>query len=187
MRRFLQSCLRGIRKPDAVLSDAPRPPYLEDEAAYRAFLASVLDGQSDEVLRKLHAAVDRLPQKARGLHIVVHLGQEEDGSFWVQMHVVGPDLHVLNDAIKGYANLFEGRASTIETAIANVPQFDPFNVPFDVSAAIAEESSSWMEHVWCRASLPDLSVPVCLVSDDGYGGAVILARDLSRIGAAHAH
>ncbi len=186
MRRLLRFLVSGSRKPAVVLPDVPRPPSFNEEAGYRAFLASVLDGQSAAVMRKLHAAMDRLPRKARELQVVVFFGQEEDGCFRVFLHVDGSDLHVLNTAIQDHATLFEGRAFTTEDAVANVPQFDPIGVPFDLSVAITEECFGWMERVWRRMSVPDVSLPISLVSDDGYGGLVLLPRKLNRSGTAHA-
>ena len=186
MRRLLRFLVPRSRKPAVVLPDVSRPPSFNEEAGYRAFLASVLDGQSDAVMRKLHAAMDRLPREARELQVVVFFGQEEDGCFRVFLRVDGTDLHVLNTAIKEYATLFEGRAFTTADAVGNVPQFDPIGVPFDLSVAITEECFDWMERVWGRMSVPDGSLPISLVSDDGYGGLVLFPRKLTRSEAAHA-
>lgn len=164
----------------ATAQEAGTVPVPDSQDAYREVLREAMNAAEDAALGKLHRAIDTLPWKIEKLLIGVHLGQDEEGGFNIHLHAAGPDLSVLNKAIQPWAGLFEGRTMGFHDKRANVPMFDPYNLPYPVAETIIEEAMGWVQHVWTRAVFPRLPCPVELFAVDGWteqqAGPITLAR-----------
>lgn len=167
MLRKLSEFFRGREIPP-VAPKASTFGQVWDEESYADCLREQLAAHEESALGKLHKAIDVLPLKVESLDVGVHLSQDEDGSFTVRVHANGPDLYVLNKAIDPWAVLFDGRAHGFQDMPANVPGFDPCDLPFDVAGTIATECVAWLRGLWERASLPGFELPVTVFVENGW-------------------
>ena len=149
-----------------------------DEDAYRDELLSILRRHSEHAGATLRSLAAALPEKARSMHIVVHVGQEADGLFDVMAHLDGPDLFVLNRAIQDYRRLFETRYVESGGVHPPVPTFDPFEQPFEVNDIIVDVATDWLRGLWSDLRDTRFDLPVTVFGEDGYGakGPVVLSR-----------
>ena len=179
--------LRGLFRPqsasegprETALEEATGLPTVSDRDTYRDVLRARFSAEDEAALARLHRAVDALPSKTERLLIGVHLSQDEEGGFHIRMHAAGPDQYVLNRAIAEWAVLFEGRTFAFVGTPANMPMFDPFDLPFPVAETLVEESIAWLERLWARAAFTGLPCPVEVFAEDGWteilAGPVLLA------------
>jgi len=101
-------------------------PVINDVDEYKRVLPAVLRAHTDAALSKLQKINRCLPEKTRGIRIMVHLPQDADGMFSVMVHLDGPDSFVLDKAIGDFRSLFDVRV--VHGAVTpHVPLFDPFD------------------------------------------------------------
>lgn len=141
---------------------------IDDPGAYEQTLLSVLRAHSAAAVSSLQRIDRTLPEKARGLLIMVHLPQDAEGLFSVIVHLEGPDAYALQNAMGQDRTLFnvrfvEGRV------VPDVPLFDPFDQPFDVNDAIVDAIMIWMTEVWAAFGGLGKRLPVRVLSPDGFG------------------
>jgi len=82
--------------------------------------------------------------------------------------LIGPDLYVLNKKIRNHYRLF----SPVYTANGlepHIPGVDPFDVDFEVNDTIVDVAMEWLERLWSNLGNKEISVPVGIYGDDGYG------------------
>ncbi|WP_220217323.1 DUF6389 family protein [Gilliamella sp. ESL0441] len=67
--------------------------------------------------------------------------------FSIIIHLIGPDLYVLNKVIEPYRELFD--VKVIDNKLQpEVPLFDPYETPFSVNDLIIKVSIDWLKHIW---------------------------------------
>lgn len=165
----LKQLFRGSKSEPAVPVFKRHPlDGTTDEAAYRAALTAVLDGESAGAEAALKGVFGHLPDKAKALSIMVHPSQDPDGLFSVLVHLDGPDLHVLNKAIDAHRTLVETRITPHGT-VPLLPLFDPSQTAFSVNDAIVDVAADWLETVWQDAGGASVSLPAAIYGEDGYG------------------
>lgn len=77
----------------------------------------------------------------------MHPSQDEDGQFSIMIHLIGPDLYVLNKAIEPYCELFD--TLFVKNQVQpEVPLFDPDEASFSVNDSIVEVSINWIKQLW---------------------------------------
>jgi hypothetical protein len=139
-----------------------------DEAEYRTLLAAELALHTTDAASRVRHIIENLPAKARSLAFEIIPDQDGEGTFSVQATLDGPDLYVLNKAIRPYAEVF-GVRHTSEGIEPPVPYLDPFDVDFEVNEVLVDTVARWMQSVWQVASAPASMVPVSVTGHDGYG------------------
>ncbi|MBY6164087.1 hypothetical protein KUV73_24625 [Mameliella alba] len=145
-----------------------RPPAISDPDEYRALLRDRFALSEETAGAALCAAQETLPRMVQVLQIGLHLDQDGEGGFDVWLHAVGPDQFVLNKAIAPYRTLFEGRCFAFDGKLANLPGFDPENLPFDFPAIIADEGFAWAGRLWDRFGDKALGSPVEVFAENGW-------------------
>ena len=168
---LLRRLLGGVRPLTAQAAPVPTAHPLdetEDEEAYRAALADVLDKRTDAAARTLRAALAELPENAREIMVIVHPTQDAEGPFTVMLHLGGPDLFVLQKAIEPHRVLFKSRQLTLEGE-GRLPLFSDFDHAFSVNDAIVDVAADWAAKVWDRAGAEKVAIPARVFGEDGYG------------------
>ncbi|MEO0370837.1 MAG: DUF6389 family protein [Pseudomonadota bacterium] len=138
------------------------------QAEYKAALLSALDSCRDEITNNVSGAIQNLPEKAKGFDIGVHPDQDQEGFLTVMIHVVGPDLYVLNKAIQDFRLLFKIRHE--ETGMSfGLPMFEPYGEEVPVGDVQVDTVAEWFGAFW--PSVDDLAFqkPVTVVGADGFG------------------
>ena len=108
-------------------------------------------------LRQAQEALETLPAKAKRLDVGIHLDQDCEGRISLLLHVDGPDLHALNDAIGDYRLLFEGYIAT------GVEPGCPFELKENVAKQTNDLCAEWAKELW-RELPPELrSLPAMVV------------------------
>jgi hypothetical protein len=143
-------------------------PVINNVEEYRRVLLAVLRAHTDAALAKLEQINNVLPEKTRGIVIMVHPSQDPDGRFSVMVHLDGPDLYVLNKAIGDFRSLFDVQDAA-GAVLPDVPLFDPFDEPFSVNDAIVDIAMVWIKELWATFGGMTMRVPVTMIGEDGYG------------------
>lgn len=114
---------------------------------YTTILQSILNMHTQDAIAKINSIKPILPEKARSVEVGIHPTQDEEGMFSIMIHLIGPDLNVLNKAIEPYRELFD--VKFIENKLQpEVPLFDPYETPFSVNDLIVEVSIDWLKQIW---------------------------------------
>ena len=114
---------------------------------YTTILQSILNMHTQDAIAKINSIKPILPEKARSVEVGIHPTQDEEGMFSIMIHLIGPDLYVLNKAIEPYRELFD--VKFIENKLQpEVPLFDPYETPFSVNDLIVEVSIDWLKRIW---------------------------------------
>ena len=143
-------------------------PVINDVDEYRQVLLAVLRAHSVTALSRLQSIDRSLPEKTRGIEIVVHPSQDPDGTFSVMVHLLGPDLFVLNKAIGDFRSLFDAR--TVHGLVTHdFPLFDQFDQPFSVNDTVVDIAMAWIRELWAAFGGMTMRVPVTMIGEDGYG------------------
>lgn len=139
-----------------------------DEKTYARILLKVLREHSAEAQEKLRKAISALPDRANAMEVGVHTAQDGDGIFSIVIHLLGPDLYVLNKAIRDYGLLFDVRYQD-GALIPEVPLFDPSVTEFEVNDVIVDTSLIWLKELFSDyVGFPE-ALPVTVFGADGYG------------------
>ena len=139
-----------------------------DRENYCREVKAVLDSHIDQIRDRFHTTLMTLPEKAKEIIIGVHVDQDGEGFLTIRVHLVGPDLYVLNEAISGTAGLFD----TVMTATGfdpPLPVMSPGENDFSVSDALADCAIQWLESHWPFLQALPISLPVYIASMDDYG------------------
>ena len=139
-----------------------------NEAEYRKALLEVLIGLEQQVLDQLELAIQHLPEKTRGIELMIFPDQDGEGTFSLRVVLEGLDSFVLNKAIRDYADLISVR-HTSSGLVPGVPIMDPFDVEFQVNDVLSDVIGGWLVKVWENVDTTDLKLPVTIVTDEGYG------------------
>lgn len=139
-----------------------------DSGVYAERLTEVLNAHTQIALAHLIAIKNALPEKAEGLEFGVHPSQDPDGMFSVVVHLVGPDLYVLNKAIDGNRRLFDVRYEG-QKVVPSVPVFDPNEVDFELNDVIVDTTVNWLRALWSEFGELKRAIPVTIFGEDGYG------------------
>lgn len=117
------------------------------ETEYRAVLHDTLKRQTESALDLIFQIKINLPEKTEAVEFGIHPSQDEDGLFSVMVHLRGPELYVLNNAIGKYRELFD--VKFIEGELQpNVPVFGHGDVSFSVNDVIVEVGVDWIDTLW---------------------------------------
>ena len=134
---------------------------------YQTTTRQVLDSCTFEAVKRLVLVLQNLPSSVRSVAIEIFPWQSREGGFSIRANLEGPDLHVLNRAIKPWAVLFDVR-HTSRGLDPPVPMLDPFDESFDADHAIVDCAVEWIKAVWEEAKKSSPLIPVSIV---GHGGA----------------
>ncbi len=160
---FLKKSL--VARPPAARA---APPVPVDAETYATQLAAILSQHTYHGASQIRAALANLPPKTRDMHIGIHPGQDGAGMFSVMIHLGGPDIYVLNKAIKDHRYLFDIRYMDGRLNVS-VPLFDPDEVAFCVNDVIADASVAWVRDLWAQAGRTHPDLPVMVFCEDDYG------------------
>ncbi|MDW3194668.1 MAG: DUF6389 family protein [Cytophagales bacterium] len=139
-----------------------------NEEEYRKALLEVLIGLEQQVIDQLKLAIQRLPEKTRGIELMIFPDQDGEGTFSLRVVLEGPDSFVLNKAISDYADLISVR-HTSGGLVPEVPLMDPFDVEFEVNDVLSDVIGDWLSKVWENVDNTALKLPVTIVADEEYG------------------
>lgn len=110
-------------------------------------LQNILNMHTQDAIAKIISIKAILPAKARSVEVGIHPTQDEEGMFSIMIHLIGPDLYVLNKAIEPYRELFG--VKFIENKLQpEVPLFDPYETSFSVNDLIVEVGIDWLKQIW---------------------------------------
>jgi hypothetical protein len=129
---------------------------------------AVLNQHSQQATSRLAATLAALPPKTRKVDIEIFVDEDGEGFLTVRVGLDGPDLYVLNKAIAPHADLFRTRM-TRDGFDPPLPVMDPGGETFSVHDTLADCASAWITSVWKQANQEPLSLPVTIVTHDGYG------------------
>ena len=73
---------------------------------YMIILKDILNRYTQDAIAKINRIKQILPEKARSVEVGIHPTQDEEGIFSIMIHLIGPDLYVLNKVIEPYRELF---------------------------------------------------------------------------------
>lgn len=139
------------------------------ESEYIEAVSAVLSEHTDAAAAMLHRALDALPEKTRSVTLDVMVDQGTEGFLTVQVGAVGPDLYVLNKAIRPYASLFD-TVMTTDGLSPNLPLME--GNEFAVGDVLTDCAARWLLTVWQRANHRARDLPVSIESPEGYGTAL---------------
>ena len=114
---------------------------------YMIILKDILNRYTQDAIAKINHIKQILPEKARSVEVGIHPTQDEEGIFSIMIHLIGPDLYVLNKVIEPYRELF-GIKFIDAKLQPEVPLFDPYQTPFSVNDLIVEVSIDWLKRIW---------------------------------------
>lgn len=158
----------GFAPPFPCTNRARKDHLALDQTTYQSELLAILRQHTPAALATLQAFATKLPDKARAVVIMVHPNQDPDGGFSIWIHLSGPDLYVLGQAIKDCRSLFEVRF--VDGRLKpTVPMFDTLDQPFDVNDVIVDTAIVWLKELWRDFGGIRPGLPVTAMGDDGYG------------------
>lgn len=146
------------------------------ETKYKIELQKVLNENSQESINKLNSVIPLIPEKTRSVQIIIFPDQDGEGTFGVRVVLDGPDLFVLNKVIKDFADIIDV-VHTPKGLVPPVPLMDPFNSKFEVNDVLSDVVGEWVGSIWGQINSESITVPITLVSDDGWG--TIFPKSLS--------
>ena len=139
-----------------------------DQATYQDELRQVLKAHAAEAGANLSWVLNNLPEKTRELHIIVMPDQDGEGTFSIIVSLDGPDLYVLNKAIRSRYELFSVRHT--ETGLSpKVPLLDPDEIDFEVNDAIVDTAADWVLAIWLKVGAGHCQVPAMVFGHDEWG------------------
>lgn len=128
----------------------------------------VLEASTSSARAKLVAAIPLIPTTTKDVSLEIFVDQDGEGFLEVQLSLDGPDLYVLNQAVKDHAELFATRMS--ETRLEPpLPLMNPFNEKFSVHDALTDCAAEWISSVWRQLDSSSLQIPVFVCSHDEHG------------------
>ena len=137
-----------------------------DEHEYVLAVNAVLAEYTDEATVQLRHALDALPAKTKEVTIDVMVDQGEEGFLTVRVGVNGPDLYVLNKALKPFASLFD----TVMTKDGFSPDLPLMSGDeFEVGDVLTDCGAQWARELWAKANHAARGLPVTITSPEGYG------------------
>jgi hypothetical protein len=137
----------------------------EDE--FIAELSTALANHSETARDQLRHLLALLPERTTRLDLQVFPSQGGDGFFTIYASVDGPDLFVINKAIRAHADLFDAKYT--EHGIEPFPIVDPFGVDYSVNDIVVDCAAQWLQKVWTSLGNVDCPVPVVITGHDDYG------------------
>jgi hypothetical protein len=138
------------------------------EEEFIAQLLASLEKHSDTARETILRLLASLPQKVARLDLEVFPSQDGDGFFTIRASVDGPDLYVINKAIKANADLF-GPRYTENGIEPPIPIVNPFEVEFPVNDVIVDCAAKWLQGIWDSLDPPTCPIPVQIIGHDDYG------------------
>lgn len=131
-------------------------------------LKNELEKYTSDVIEKWKKVMSILPDETKAVSVIISPSQDGDGTFDVFVSLDGPDLYVLNKKIREHYRLF----SPVHTPNGIVPYIsdvDPFDVKFEVNDTVVDVVLPWLEKLWVKVKNKELSLPVGIYGDEGYG------------------
>jgi hypothetical protein len=122
-------------------------------------LLNELNKHKSVIAEKIDRLIENIPEKAKTLDLQLFPSQDGDGMFSICASVDGPDLYVLNKAIKDYAYLFDP-IHTQEGISPHIPTIGGIAVDFNVNDLVVDSVSHWLTSVWEKTYKAQLLIPV---------------------------
>ena len=135
---------------------------------YRKKLRRVLDENSGSAIKVLNSTFKIIPKMAQSIELKIFPDQDGEGTFGVRISLTGPDLYVLNQAIKDFAEIINVK-HTPTGLVPQVPLMDPFDSEFEVNDVLVDTVSEWLEVVWKESENSTITIPVTIYADEDYG------------------
>ena len=135
---------------------------------YTDAVRRVLEGWTNSAIAKLVAAIPIIPATTKEVSLEIFVDQDGEGFLAVQLSLDGPDLYVLNRAVREHAELFETRM-TESGLVPPLPLMDPSNEKFSFHDALTDCAAEWISDVWKQSDSSGLEIPVFVCSHDEYG------------------
>ena len=135
---------------------------------YTLAVRSVLDGHTPSAVANLTTTLGCIPVKASRVIIKIFIDQDGEGFLGVRINLEGPDLYVLNKAIRPSAELFSTKMIDGQLQ-PGLPLMEPHGESFSVHDALSDVAAQWIQEVWNLANHSDFSLPVFIETHDGYG------------------
>jgi hypothetical protein len=140
------------------------------ESEFIAELSEVLAGHSNDARSKLTLLLESLPKQATRLDLEIFPSQDGDGFFTIRASVHGPDLYVINKAIKSNAQLFDAKHKE-DGVVPPIPIVNPFAVDYSVNDIVVDCAAKWLNGVWESLGTVSCSIPVQIIGHDDNGTA----------------
>jgi hypothetical protein len=131
-------------------------------------LQAELKKHSAGVVEKWKKVLSILPDETKAVEVIISPTQDGDGIFDIFVSLDGPDLYVLNKKIRDHFQLFSP-VHTSDGVDTYIPEVDPFDVDFEVNDVVVDTVMPWLEGLWAEVSAEEVSVPVCIYGEEGYG------------------
>jgi hypothetical protein len=154
--------------PRRCLVAAGSGSYRVTKAEFQSALREVLSSQTPRAVLQVQLLLESIPPKARELSFEVIPGQDAEGPFDVRAALDGPDLYVLNKAIRDCSLIF-GVRYTRDGLEPPVPMVDRDCTDFEVNDVIVDVVADWLQVVWREVNAPAQGIPVRIVGHDDYG------------------
>lgn len=138
------------------------------EEEFIAELSTVLAGHTEIARDQISKLLESLPETATRLNLEIFPAQDGDGFFTIGANVDGPDLYVINKAIRAHADLFDAKY-TDHGVDPPIPIVDAFNVDYPVNDIIVDCAAKWLQSVWESLGHVTCPIPVEVVGHDDYG------------------
>jgi len=135
---------------------------------FTEILKAELDKHSASVIDKWKKVLSILPEETKAVSVIISPTQDGDGVFDIFVSLDGPDLHVLNNKIRGHYLLFSP-VHTENGIEPYIPDVDPFDVEFEVNDTVVDIVLPWLERLWVEVKDEKLTIPVGIYGDEGYG------------------
>ena len=139
---------------------------------YSNALELELQKHSSSVIEKWRKVLSILPAETKELHVIISPGQDGEGIFDVFISLIGPDLYVLNKAIRDHFRLFTPKHTQngIEPWIPTFDLFDDtLDIDFAVNDAVVDVVLPWLENLWPKVKTKEMNIPIGIYGDEGYG------------------
>lgn len=138
------------------------------EKEYADEVARVLARWDDDAKKRIEALAGRIPANARKAEITIFLDQNGEGALNISMSLEGPDLYVLNKAIREYASIFETKHG-LDGFSSGLPMMEPDADDFSLSHVLADCAVRWIEGVWKKIDPAPFKIPVWIIVHEDYG------------------
>lgn len=139
-----------------------------EESELQAELNSVLSEHTKEATEKLNIVLNNIPEKAISINLEIFTSQDREGFFSVGVNLDGPDLYVLNKAIREYVDIFDPKYT--ENGIEPyIPTVDPFEIEYEANDTVVDCVANWLREIWDNVNKENITIPVYIVGHDEYG------------------
>ena len=139
-----------------------------NQLEYQQAIRTVLARSTEKAKGRIEAISPKIPPSAKQALVTVYIDQDGEGLLDIRMQLDGPDLYVLNKAIKECASIFETRF-TDGGLSSGLPLMEPDTYEFSVHHTLADCAVTWIVSLWEGIDHTLFTIPVLIDVHDDYG------------------